>query len=85
MPSVRKKCILLTLEQHWFELHGSTHMQMFFNNKHYLTTETVADAELQIWRNCALEGLIINHMGILMLVRGVSAPNCLHCSKVNHM
>ena len=62
MTSVRKKCILLTLEQHWFELHGSTHKQMFFNNKHCLTTETVADAEL--WRNCALEGLTIDHMGI---------------------
>ena len=30
--------IQLTLEQHGFQLHGSTYMQIFFNNKSYCTT-----------------------------------------------
>ena len=41
----------LVLEQHLFELHRSTYMQIFHNSKHYSTTHSLAveseDMELQ--------------------------------------
>ena len=41
----------LVLEQHLFELHRSTYMQIFHNSKHYSTTHSLAveseDVELQ--------------------------------------
>ena len=32
----------LVLEQHLFELHRSTYMQIFYNSKHYSTTHSLA-------------------------------------------
>ena len=32
--------LYLTLKQHGFELHGSTYMQIFFNSKYCITTQS---------------------------------------------
>ena len=76
----------LTLEQHGFELHGSTYMQGFFNSKYCSTIWTTVGwiwacgttdmEELQLLRNAYMEGQLCRGWALL-------TPIPPRCSRVN--
>ena len=63
--SIRKAQLHLTLEQHGFEPHGSTYMQIFFNKDKYLDAlaffwpENFAGKDYLLWQNIGVQSSMI--------------------------